>query len=173
MFETSVDKTWNYLAASILHTDTVPQFLQELYLSFIYPSSMRWSARPTVSCALKTTRNELPDRFFSKKPSKFTPRPKYFKQRENLSQFRQKYWRWHLLKQSVFISFIIYSVQSRAHSTTHSRCHVEIYALFVLVLIINLQEFSLHSDPPFKNFTVYKIHLSPLAVSQIQTNPSW
>ena len=102
MFETSVDKTWNYLAASILHTDTVPQFLQGLYHSFIYPSSMRWSARPTVSCALKTTRNELPDRFFSKKPSKFTPHPKYFKQRENWSQFRQKYWRWHLRKQSVF-----------------------------------------------------------------------
>lgn len=162
MFETSVDNTWNYLAASILHTDTVPQFLQKLYLSFIY-----------LFYALKTTRNELPDRFFSKKLSKFTPRPKYFKQRENLSQFRQKYWRWHLRKQSVFISFIIYSVQSRTHSTTHSRCHVEIYALFVLVLIINLQEFSLHSDPPFKNFTVYKIHLSPLAVSQIQTNPSW
>lgn len=162
MFETSVDKTWNYLAASILHTDTVPQFLQGLYHSFIYPSSMRWSARPTVSCALKTTRNELPDRFFSKKPSKFTPHPKYFKQRENWSQFRQKYWRWHLRKQSVFISFIIYSVQSRAHSTTHSRCHVEIYALFVLVLIINLQEFSLHSDlhlkiSPFTKSTFHRL----------------
>ena len=61
-----------------------------------------------------------------------------------------------------FISFIIYSVQSRAHSTTHSRCHVEIYALFVLVLIINLQEFSLHSDlhlkiSPFTKSTFHRL----------------
>lgn len=84
MFETSVDKTWNYLAASILHTDTVPQFLQGLYHSFIYPSSMRWSARPTVSCALKTTRNELPDRFFSKKTFKIYTTPEVFQAKRKL-----------------------------------------------------------------------------------------